>query len=130
MPRRERGAQRSRATLQGDETRRRILDTALRLFRERGFDETTMRDIAQASDMSLGAAYYYFPSKEAIVAGYYDNLIDEHKQRVREANAQEPDRRARLGAVLHTKIDMVKGDRALFGALLRFVGSPDRKSVV
>ena len=50
-----------------EETRRLILDTALRLFRERGLDETTMRDIAAGAGLSLGAAYYYFRNKEAIV---------------------------------------------------------------
>lgn len=42
-----------------------------------------MRDIAKAADMSIGAAYYYFPSKEAIVSGYYESLIEVHKERVR-----------------------------------------------
>jgi AcrR family transcriptional regulator len=75
--------------------------------------------------MSLGAAYYYFPSKEAIVTGYYDSLIAEHRARVTEAIADNPDLRARLGACLHTKIDMVRGDRALLGALFRFIGNPE-----
>ena len=51
----------------GEQSRTNILETALRLFRERGFDETTMRDIASACGLSLGAAYHYFPSKEALV---------------------------------------------------------------
>ena len=50
-----------------EETRRMILETALSLFREKGFEDTTIRDIAAEADLSLGAAYYYFPSKEAIV---------------------------------------------------------------
>jgi AcrR family transcriptional regulator len=138
MPRSERGER--RATLQGDETRRHILATALKLFREHGFDETTMRDVAKAAGMSLGAAYYYFPSKEAIVTGYYDSLITEHRDRVRAAiaggvgakrseseaaPAVAMDLRARLGASLHAKIDMVQGDRALLGALFRFIGNPE-----
>src|SRR5713226_6743243 len=49
------------------ETRFQILQIALGLFRQRGLNDTTMRDIAAAADMSLGAAYYYFPSKEAII---------------------------------------------------------------
>jgi AcrR family transcriptional regulator len=58
-------AQPQRAASQ--ETRRHLLDTALPLFREQGFDATTMRDVAARSGLSLGSAYYYFKSKEAIV---------------------------------------------------------------
>src|SRR6266850_2650368 len=48
-----------------EETRRQILETALALFRERGFEDTTMRDVAARAGLSLGSAYYYFKSKEA-----------------------------------------------------------------
>src|SRR6267154_2884607 len=68
-----------------EETRRQILDTALTLFRERGFEDTTMRDIAGRAGLSLGAAYYYFNSKEAIVGAYYDYVQHEHLARAREA---------------------------------------------
>ena len=61
-----------------EETRRHILDTSLALFREKGFEATTMRDIAGGSGLSLGSAYYYFKSKEAIVAAYYDFVQQEH----------------------------------------------------
>src|SRR4051812_40550459 len=50
----------------GDLTRERIFTVALNLFREKGFEGTTMREVAAAANMSLGAAYYYFASKEAI----------------------------------------------------------------
>src|ERR1051325_885821 len=66
-----------------EETRRQILDTALALFRERGFDETTIRDIAGRAGLSLGAAYYYFRSKDAIVGAYYDYIQEEHQTRAR-----------------------------------------------
>ena len=56
----------------GEATKQQILQTALQLFRTQGFDSTTMRDIAAALGMSLGAAYYYFETKESIVAAYYD----------------------------------------------------------
>src|SRR5262252_7981132 len=65
----------------GELTRSHILAAALRLFRERGFDSATMRDIAEAAGMSLGASYYYFPSKESIVSAYYDYVQHEHKLR-------------------------------------------------
>ena len=79
-----------------EETRRQILDTALALFRERGFEETTIRDIAGRAGLSLGAAYYYFKSKEAIVGAYYDYVQHEHLARAREAFAarRQPSRPA------------------------------------
>src|SRR5438552_15931088 len=88
------------------ETRRQILDTALTLFRERGFEETTIRDIASRAGLSLGAAYYYFKSKEAIVAAYYDFVQREHHTRLREVFANDADLRNRLRAAFHTKIDI------------------------
>ncbi len=50
----------------GEVTRARILATALDLFRRRGFDRTTMRDVASGAGVSLGAAYHYFRSKEEL----------------------------------------------------------------
>src|ERR671920_2372972 len=45
-------------------TRERILEAALRLFAERGYEATTMRDVAREAGASLGLAYRYFASKE------------------------------------------------------------------
>src|SRR5213083_2137165 len=86
-----------------EETRRQILETALTLFRERGFDETTIRDIATRAGLSLGAAYYYFKSKEAIVGAYYDYTQHEHLARARKAFSDGGGLRDRLRAALHTK---------------------------
>jgi AcrR family transcriptional regulator len=116
-----------RATSQraaSEATRRQILDTALELFRERGFEETTIRDIAGRAGLSLGAAYYYFKSKEAIVGAYYDYVQQEHAARAREAFAAGGDLRARLRAALHTKLDIVQDDRRLLRALFRYGGEP------
>src|ERR687887_113352 len=85
-----------------EETRRLILDTALALFRERGFEETTIRDIANRAGLSLGAAYYYFKSKEAIVGAYYDYVQREHQERARAAFADASDLHQRLRAAFHT----------------------------
>ena len=92
-----------------EETRRQIFDTALQLCSEqRGLEETTVRDIASGAGLSLGAAYCFFPSKEAIVAAYYDYVQQEHLTRSREAFAPAKDLRARLRAALHTKIDIME----------------------
>ena len=59
-------------TKKSEETRSRILEAALALFRKRGFEKATMREIAQESGVALGAAYYYFDSKDALVMGFYE----------------------------------------------------------
>lgn len=105
-------------------TRQRILEVALDAFRTRGLEATTMRDLAAAAGLSLGAAYYYFASKEAIVAAYYDYVQAEHLRLAREAFAAGGDLRARLRAALHTKIDIVRNDQPLLRGLFRYGGDP------
>jgi len=65
-------------TQKAELTRRRILDTALSLFASRGYEETTMRDIAAEAGCSLGLAYRYFASKEEMVLELYRNCSREH----------------------------------------------------
>ena len=84
-----------------------------------------MREISRVAKVSLGAAYYYFPSKEALVHAFYDRVQDEHTARVRAACASSGDVVARVRAALLTKLDIVADDRLLLGALFRFAGEQD-----
>jgi AcrR family transcriptional regulator len=105
-------------------TREKILEAALRLFRKRGFDRTTMRDIAKAADLAVGAAYYYFPSKDAVVLAYYDRTQEAHSALAREKMMHATGASERLRAVLHTKFDTIERDRKLLSALFRSIGDP------
>jgi AcrR family transcriptional regulator len=51
----------------GTETRERILDVALELFTEHGYDKTSLRDIAEQLGITKAALYYYFERKEDIL---------------------------------------------------------------
>lgn len=106
-------------------TRKRVYDVALALFRKRGFAKTTMRDVAEAAGLSLGAAYYYFPSKDAIVLAYYDSTHEEHAAIARAVFARSSDLSERLRAVFVGKLDVVAKDRKMLGALFRSAGDPD-----
>ena len=108
-----------------EETRQQILDTALVLFREKGFEQTTIREIAKATGLSLGAAYYYFNSKEALVAAYYDYVQQQHRERALAAFANSGTLKQRLLAAYHTKVDVMEGDQRLLRALFRFGGDPE-----
>ena len=98
-----------------DATRRHLVERALALFRERGVEATTMRDIARAAGLSLGAAYYYFPSKEALVFAFYEANQAEMEALVEEATGTV---RERLGAVLHGKLRSIREHRHLLGAIV------------
>lgn len=54
------------AYARGEETRRRIISVALRLFAERGFEGTSTREIAKAAGVNAPALQYYFDSKEGV----------------------------------------------------------------
>ena len=66
-----------RTVSKSEETRSRILAAALDVFRERGFHAATMREIAAAAGVAVGAAYYYFDSKDALVMAFYAQAQDE-----------------------------------------------------
>ncbi|MEU6303403.1 TetR/AcrR family transcriptional regulator [Streptomyces chartreusis] len=89
-----------------EQTRALILETAMRLFQERGYDKTTMRAIAQEAGVSVGNAYYYFEGKEHLIQGFYDRIAAEHRAAVREVLARETELEARLAGVLKVWLDI------------------------
>jgi AcrR family transcriptional regulator len=109
----------------GEKTKSLILEKALEMFRKEGFEAATIRDIAKSAKVATGAAYYYFPSKEAIVAAYYDHVQEMHEAKVRELILGTTDLRERLGIVIHSKLEILKDDRKFLGALFRYAGEPD-----
>jgi AcrR family transcriptional regulator len=64
-------------TPKGELARQRILESALQLFGSRGYEETTMREIAAEAGYSPGLTYRYFASKEELVLVLYQNLAEE-----------------------------------------------------
>ncbi|MEV4667451.1 TetR/AcrR family transcriptional regulator [Microbacterium sp. LWO12-1.2] len=61
-------------------TRNRISAAAIESFIERGYADTTMRLIAEKADVSVGNAYYYFPSKNHLVQDLYVRVQREHAE--------------------------------------------------
>src|SRR6266513_2585572 len=66
------------ATNKGGQTKSAILQSALDMFQESGYEETTMRAIAERAGVSLGNAYYYFHSKEHLIQAFYHLTHEEH----------------------------------------------------
>jgi AcrR family transcriptional regulator len=107
-----------------DDTRSRILNSALDLFRRKGFEQTTMREIAAEAHVALGNAYYYFDSKEALVMAFYQRASDEMAPRIEAALAEVKGFEKRLSAILAVKFEYFEPNRSFLGALLRHAADP------
>jgi AcrR family transcriptional regulator len=107
-----------------EETRQRILGAALKLFQERGFDAATMRDIATEARMATGAAYYYFPSKDAIVMEFYRRSSAEMQPQLQAALEQGGSLEQRIGAMIRVKWAHFGPHRGVLRALLRNGADP------
>lgn len=112
-------------TGKGDQTKALILETALHLFRERGYEETTMRAIAEKAGVSLGNAYYYFRSKEYLIQAFYQRLHDEHLAVSLPALEKIDSLKARLLTVMRLKIDVMKPYHQFAGVLFKTAAHPD-----
>jgi len=107
------------ATAKAEETRERIVDASLELFREKGFDETTMRDIAASAGVATGAAYYYFRSKEELVMAFYARTAEEARVLVPQVLDQSKELRKRLRALIDLKLSQFAQHRRLLIGLVR-----------
>src|SRR5436189_262353 len=94
------------STSRAEDTRRKIYDSALQLFREKGFEQTTMRDIAQKAEVALGAAYYYFSSKEAIVLAFYSEMQEGSHEVVLQEMQAHKKMKDRIRCVLQKRLEL------------------------
>jgi AcrR family transcriptional regulator len=108
----------------GERSRDRILEVALGLFRDKGYEATTMRMIAATAGVSLGNSYYYFPSKEHLVQGFYERMHVGLVETCRGALARERDLKARLRLVMRARLDVVAPYHAVSGTLFRTAADP------
>jgi AcrR family transcriptional regulator len=111
-------------TGKAERTRALILDTALAMVRERGYDRATMRAIAEEAGLSLGSAYYYFPSKEHLIQAFYARSHAEHLAACEPILATATTLEARLLGVLSAKFETSRDDHPFAAALFRTAADP------
>jgi AcrR family transcriptional regulator len=113
-----------RTPTKAEQTRARIVQAALDLFRERGYDRTTMRAVAERAGVSLGNAYYYFRSKEHLIQAYYAQTLDEQLAASRPILERERDLRKRLRGVMHAKLAVWEPYHRVSAALFKTAADP------
>ncbi|HEU5257997.1 MAG TPA: TetR/AcrR family transcriptional regulator [Vicinamibacterales bacterium] len=99
-----------------DRQRDAILRAAARLFRERGFADTGMRDIAAAADLSAANLYHYFDGKNDLLFYCQDRALDRMLAAVAAARRESRSAAERLRVVftahLQTLLDEIEGATA------------------
>jgi AcrR family transcriptional regulator len=111
-------------TQKGEQTKALILKTALEMLRERGYEKTTMRAIAQEAGVSLGNAYHYFGSKDELIQAFYRQTHDEHVSRSNRGLRQESSLKERLLSVMRMKIATLEPYHEFAGVLFKTAADP------
>lgn len=107
-----------------EQTRRTIVDAAMRLFNRDGYGRTTMRSIATEAGVSVGNAYYYFGSKEHLIQAFYDQLQAEHETAAERVLERETGFAARLAGVLDAWLDVAAPHHEFAGEFFRNAADP------
>ena len=110
-------------TAQGAATKQHLYGVAMRLISERGYEATTLRDIAKEARVSVGLLYRYFPSKQAVITALHDELSMEYARQAETMPAGKW--RDRFLFALRTSLHVLQPHRVVLRALIPvLVGDP------
>lgn len=108
-----------------ERTREQIVAAALRLFREQGYQGTTMRAVASEAGVSVGNAYYYFASKDELVQGFYEVMLAEQQRACASVFAASTDFAERLRGALLACFDAAEPYHEFAGRFFATAAQPD-----
>lgn len=111
-------------TPRAEQTRTAIIEAALRLFRETGYEATTMRAIARAAGVSTGSAYYYFSSKEELIQEFYARSHAEHVAACRAVLDSETEFAPRVRGTLRALVDVMGPYHAFAAKFFKHAAEP------
>ena len=93
------------------DSRQEILRTAARLFQQRGYDATSMNDVAAALKLSKGGLYHHFQSKDEILFEIMNHAMELTQERVLGPVRELSDPEERLRALIRLHIEVVLSPR-------------------
>jgi AcrR family transcriptional regulator len=103
-------------TAQGAAARHRLYETAIGLMAKKGYEATTLRDVAKGAGVSVGLLYRYFPSKRAVIIALYDELSADYARRA--ADMPRGRWRDRFVFALTTSLEVLEPHRVALRALI------------
>jgi AcrR family transcriptional regulator len=92
------------------DTRERIKEVALQLFTEHGYEQTSLREVAEQLGVTKAALYYHFKSKEEIVQSFVDDRSEQMDELIEWVKSQPPGEETRRAFILRyaTELDVEK----------------------
>ena len=103
----------SRRERKKDETRQRIFKEAVRLFRERGFEATTIDEITERADVAKGTFFNYFPRKESVLAFLSEKQLSEAEENAGAILAADKPARVKVHEIYALAASAYEEDREL-----------------
>ena len=103
----------SRRERKKEETRTRIFRAAIRLFRDRGFESTTVDEITERADVAKGTFFNYFPRKESVLAYLSEMRLDEAMESASAILDSKQSAREMLLELMTTAVEVYESDREL-----------------
>ena len=103
-----------------DTPRGRLLAAAAHLFRSKGFERTTVRDLAQVVGIQSGSIFHHFKSKEEILRCVMEEVINFNSDRMKAALLQAQSPREKLLALIRSELVSINGETGEAMAVLIF----------
>lgn len=114
--------------------RGRLLAKAAHLFREKGYERTTVRDLAAEVGIQSGSIFHHFRTKEEILKAVMTEAILVNTERMRERQARAASTRDAIEALVQCELESINGDTGEAMAVLvyewRSLSEPNRRSIL
>jgi len=108
--------------------RQRVLQAALRLAAEGGYDAVQMRDVAVTAGVALGTIYRYFPSKDALLGAAMVEWMEDLERRLARRGPQGDSTADRVYDVLRRAVATMEREPQLSEAVITALVSDDRRA--
>lgn len=104
--------------LAGGGARERVIDTALQLFSERGYFNTSIPDIVRRSGVSTGSIYHHFGDKEGIARSLFETTVERMELALQTICQRHRDARSRCHDIMALLFDIAEKEPALMQFML------------
>lgn len=112
-------------SMKATETKQRILEVAMKLFLEKGFEKATMRKIAELAHLTPGATYYHFQTKQHIIFHYYEQSYEDQLEASWHILQKEDNLEARIAGVIKAHINVAQPFHEVSKELFKIASDPE-----